>query len=544
MSEKARQYGKILSVVIILLAVLIIAVWRINRAFTSDDPLDPNAFATGEGNIAPDTLLSDHVNVLSEERSELVERRSANRRVWQVTRELEVHNPETKQRENETVISTVVEVGTGICYRDVQSQWAVTNPQWRETLTGFVMDQAGYTLAMGWTLNTFLEYTVEQETLHLRTATIKAISEDRLETLAWAQGNVQGCIDPDDPRRLVFGGAFGAGIDLVLIAEPDGFHQDVIFHNAPQLPPGMTPDQTHIMVYTELALDNYCLEQDMGVAIGKEGWFLPGVGLNTMPTHEDIAFLKLIPDEDVVYGYDRHRFVASDIYDATTKKTKAKTSAYKQLFRDENNKAYLIETLAGDFFTSAQYPITWDYHTINGTFDPNEIWYAKNTYYVSSDYTISDGYLSIEPGTIVKFADDKKLIAGSDGRIIAKGDPYLPIVFTSKHDNNKGETISGSSGSPARDDWNGLVVGDDSEIEFCRIYYADPGLDIQGILVTPIRHNMFYQCGNGLNIDANAVGEGKSLTLFNNFFTQIDDNGITIHGDDGDILVRNHFMGG
>ncbi|MBN2210440.1 MAG: right-handed parallel beta-helix repeat-containing protein, partial [Sedimentisphaerales bacterium] len=548
MSEAIKRYGKILVLVIVAVAIItlvgFLVTWTRGQSIAI---VDPNSFTNlstlPEGTLSISEAMIPVEKVLSQRMEEVLTARSHNSRHFNVIREFESINPENGQKYIEERVSRIIEVGTGICYLDNQGRWAITNPQWRETPNGFVMDQAGYTLAIGRTLDSYLTYTVDQEILWLRASAIKAMAGDRLETLAIANEQVQAYIDAQNPQRLVFPDAFGEGFDLVLVAEPDGFHQDVIFHTSPLLPDGMTPDQTQLMVYTELALDHYCLKQNMSFVIGAKEWSIPGMDLNTTPTRDDIEFLKVVPEEDAFYGYDRHRFTASKIYDAGTNRSTPKTTAYKQLFRDDDDKVYLIETLEGDFFEKASYPVTWDYHTINGVFDPcDNVWYAKNTYYVSSDFTVTDGELLIEPGTIVKFADDTQLIAGSDGRIIAKGDPYLPILFTSVHDNNNGEYISG--GSPARDDWGGLVVDEGSEIEFCLIYYADPGLDIQGIPAIPIRHNKFYQCGNGMDIDENAVGEGESLTLFNNYFTQIDDNGVTIHGEDGDILVRNHFMGG
>ena len=139
----------------------------------------------------------------------------------------------------------------------------------------------------------------------------------------------------------------------------------------------------------------------------------------------------------------------------------------------------MVETVSYDFFQEARYPVVWDYETRNGNFDPNDdIWYAHNTYYISSDYTIDEETLRIEPGTFVKFNDDTKISTSGMGKLIARGKPYLPIVFTHKNDEDNGEFIA--SGSFDTDSFEGLEIGDDSELEYCFIMWGGTGVKMTG----------------------------------------------------------------
>ena len=135
------------------------------------------------------------------------------------------------------------------------------------------MDRAGYKLEIGKDLSTPLNYTIAGSEMHLAPVSIEADDGAYCEVIEQVNQTAAGEIDPTNPRRLVFAGAFGKGIDLVLQALPDGFHQDVIFHDAKslKLPDYFDAKDVDIRLYTELNLDDYCDVQGMKVAIGRGG---------------------------------------------------------------------------------------------------------------------------------------------------------------------------------------------------------------------------------------------------------------------------------
>ena len=77
--------------------------------------------------------------------------------------------------------------------------------------------------------------------------------------------------------------------------------------------------------------------------------------------------------------------------------------------------------------------------TISGLLTENTTLYSGHTYYIDDDLLVNDGVtLSIEPGTRLEFAKEKKLVAR--GKLVAKGTIENPIIFTSHHG---GETWNG-----------------------------------------------------------------------------------------------------
>jgi len=541
MSVKVKRYGKILVLVMALLTMLVLAAmtatWTTAQSGTfSGSNIDPND--QDGGGVS---------KVISRTVSEVVSGRNYNHRIWQVIKEVETVDPKTRENLVEKQVSQIVEVGCGICYRDEADTFQVTDCRWQASEEGFVMDTADYQLQIGRTAGSQLRYTIDGDELLLCPVSIKAFGGPHIATIAEIDAEVEGVIDPCDGSRLVFAVAFGDGIDLVLQVKPDGYHQDVIFHKPLILPEYLTENETNILLYTELSLDDYCQNQGVEVFVGRDEYVDVSEYLNTSPTLENIEFAKIVEEDGFLFADDRFKFVASEVYDADKSRC---VSAYKQLFRDERGRTCLVETLSHDFFQKAEYPVVWDYETSSGTMTEDETWYANVTYYLSSDVTIGDeSTLRIEPGTFVKFNDNTKLTVSGTGKLIARGKPGMQINFTSKHDNYNGEEIDGSSGNFAIGDYVGLEIGDDSEIEFCTILFAQTGLKVSGVPGIPIRHShILANSSYGIEIDPNALDEldpNETLLIFNN---EINGNGnahIKVTGSQGQITIRNNtFAGG
>jgi len=113
-------------------------------------------------------------------------------------------------------------------------------------------------------------------------------------------------------------------------------------------------------------------------------------------------------------------------------------------------------------------PIFCEIH-ITDDITENTTWEASCTYYVDQSIDVKDGaILTIEPGTVIKFAQSKELTAnyagsGSTGNIIAVGSKDKMILFTSQ------------SQTPAKGDWLGIWLyqgANASKFKYCKIEYA------------------------------------------------------------------------
>ncbi|MBN2172600.1 MAG: hypothetical protein JW731_00620, partial [Bacteroidales bacterium] len=106
-----------------------------------------------------------------------------------------------------------------------------------------------------------------------------------------------------------------------------------------------------------------------------------------------------------------------------------------------------------------------------------EYWHNTDTYYVTGDLTVDAGTtFEIQAGTRVKFAPGTGLTVY--GTLIANGNSSSNIFFTSRDDNNVGETITGSDGNPNPGDWGFIGIygnsGNDgiASFNYCHVRYG------------------------------------------------------------------------
>lgn len=112
-------------------------------------------------------------------------------------------------------------------------------------------------------------------------------------------------------------------------------------------------------------------------------------------------------------------------------------------------------------------PIISEIH-ITDDITENTTWEAKYVYYVDQSINVTNNsILTIEPGTIIKFGQGKKLdvsySSSSTGNIIALGTEKAPILFTSQ------------AQVKSKGDWWGVWLyegADASEFRYCTFEYA------------------------------------------------------------------------
>ena len=549
MAKVIIRAGKILVGIVIFFVffVMLFGLW--SRAISqSTEILDPNTFSDSATEIIDDSHSDSAIEIigdsqyrtlLSEEKEEDIQQRGPNRRVWQLKRRYAVVDTVVATADVEEDVSSIVEMGSGICYQDDMNTWQITEAQWRQTDYGFVMDKADYQLAIGPTLDSWLEYTVDGITLSLRPAFLRANDGVNSETLSSRQSGIHGYIDPNDLSRLVFEDAFGEGIDLELYVSSDRFHQNVIFHTIPQVSGMLNEQKIAYEIHTELDMEEYIDDGMIDVNVGREVRFPVDLLNPTGFTKKEIRFKQRFMENDHEYEYDLHRFGESKIFDSLLQH---QTTASKKLYQDELSHTYLVESLDKEFFDKAEYPVIWDYQTINGYWDPNDnLWYANTTYYISSDLTVDEGELWIEPGAVIKFNEDTKLSTSGDGKIIARGKPYQDIIFTSKYDSCHGESVD-TSKSPSKTDYIGLEIGKDSIIEHCIILHCEIGLRVKGAPGGAIQHNHIHNNKTCILVDPNVIDPNESLLIFNNNLNGGNDYAIRCTGTLGPIIIRNNTI--
>ena len=102
------------------------------------------------------------------------------------------------------------------------------------------------------------------------------------------------------------------------------------------------------------------------------------------------------------------------------------------------------------------FPNTARTYTIKHGNVSGQTWPA-DTYLITSGLLV-DGHttLTIEPGAVVKFQHDLKIMVY--GTLDANGTEANNVVFTSIDDDAYGETMPESDGSPDPGDWFGIIL--------------------------------------------------------------------------------------
>ena len=161
------------------------------------------------------------------------------------------------------------------------------------------------------------------------------------------------------------------------------------------------------------------------------------------------------------------------------------------------------------------------YEEVSGVIPNGTVWTTGMTYYVIDSVTISAGtLLTIEPDVVVKFAPGKGMTI--TGTVVSEGQDY-PTHFTSKNDDDVGDIIDGSSGTPFPNDWGYLYpngVGSSSSVlDYAIIRYGQYGI---------------YCNGSDLTISNNSISDSYYDGIYvNNASPRIIGGDITFNGRHG-----------
>ena len=121
-----------------------------------------------------------------------------------------------------------------------------------------------------------------------------------------------------------------------------------------------------------------------------------------------------------------------------------------------------IEVLAGGAYVGSEH-VAILYATLShsGTLGGSETWSGKSLHIVTGDLTVPDGAtLTIEPGVVVKVAEDKWIEVQSGAELVAEGTVTAPIAITSIRDDSIGGDTNddGDATMPFAGDWDWILI--------------------------------------------------------------------------------------
>src|SRR5688572_19382364 len=125
---------------------------------------------------------------------------------------------------------------------------------------------------------------------------------------------------------------------------------------------------------------------------------------------------------------------------------------------------------------------------VSGGIYANATWTKANSPYIVTDTVVvfPGVTLTIEPGVVVKFDDDKRLEI-RQAKLVAEGTSADSITFTS------------NSGSPHEGSWASVYLNQDtsSRFSFCNFHYADYGVDQYSTSNLSFKNSVFSNNNTG-----------------------------------------------
>jgi hypothetical protein len=357
-----------------------------------------------------------------------------------------------------------------------------------------------------------------------------AIAYLNTDTKEWTIiANLQSSIASVSGNKILYKDAF-KNCDLEYVIQKDRLKQNLYIKATDGF--GKSPydaDKTQVVIVTKFDLDNF----ETPKIVDSRG----EVSLATMKLASVTA--KNVGDEtlDGELVFTKQRFGMCEATDAKGDTQKIR----KRIIKHDGN-YYLLEGLPYSWLASASYPVLLDYTTVSSNPADNTTW-ANGTYYVSTSITASG--LILDDNAIVKCASGVSLsVNGLQVTATSTAWAYM----TSKNDNSIGETIDGSSGSPAAGDWTGIArtywqTGAVS-IQNCVMRYASGGFafgNVWGGGAVTINDSLIMNCTSG--ITGSADNAGFSVVIYDTQFISCGTGANPVSGTYYRCLFKSNTLG-
>ena len=440
--------------------------------------------------------------------------RGANHRLWQ----WETYE-KTPGGNVAAHVHKYTELATGLHYKDSTGRWVETKEQIDILPDGTAAATQGQHRAyFPANINRGVIHLVTPDGLHLKSRPLGIGYDDGNQTLLLSQlKDSTGQVVNDN--QVVYPDCFtGLKADLIYTYKKGGFEQDVILHEQPPDAAsfGLNPATTKLQVLTEYfnppeprvkthRVKNARSVSDTTLSFGQTVMghgraFLVGVGSSPAQSARNNYILV---NKSWVNTQGR-TFLIEEVPLSKVEQKMATLPATSGNFKSQSG-SMLCKASKTRWLPSAQ-PIkaggtgiqlaktdtkpapafVLDYVELNT--DTNDlVLKGDTTYYLSSSINVN-GTLTIEGGTVVKYASSVCLQCY--GGVACATAPYRPAVFTYSGDNTVGENL-GFSGSPDYS-YEALAIDDDATpLSNLRISYAWVGIHDHSLT---LRDSQFNDC--------------------------------------------------
>ena len=454
---------------------------------------------------------------------EVVEARTVNERVWNRTETVEEVDPRTGLVVLHERAARVTEVGDFLNYKDSEGRWVPSQPRWVEEAGVFRAFGVGYQLTAAATVGELLRYLPadEDREVLLRPNGLYLLEGEARTPVRSVASNAAGVLSKTDATRLLYPNALGAGVDLELELTASGFHQNVIIRSALDLPDAPSAS---LLLETEINLDDLAGVDGRAIAAGGATMSKESATDAAADSHEDsLAFVRTEGGET----RESWAFGASRVFTTANGAAKEAAVAKKKLAR--HGGAYLQETLPRAVLTDAvakgELPLVWDFVTIQNPISQTTVWRGGYTYWVKNctvSHTTTPITLTIEPGATIKREPGTTFAISTNAKLLAIGEPYASVTFTSAGDFNCGE-VSGTmnpTGVPTDLVQILALSSGGSTFRYCKFTRASSRLlYLASGQVSSIENSVFVTGGAGVSaIVGNSMTGSAFWTLKNNLF--------------------------
>lgn len=163
---------------------------------------------------------------------------------------------------------------------------------------------------------------------------------------------------------------------------------------------------------------------------------------------------------------------------------------------DSNDPAAPTDRLAHADIARGKTPLVLDYIAVAGGVIAQDFVFKSGQTYLISGPTVMTGKVSIEGGTVIKFAEPETgaHLELADAVFATTSSSWA--IFTSKHDDSVGDIINGSTGNPASANFyaNALTLAKGS-VRFAQFRYASSAIDFRGQGPLSLRDSAFFAVG-------------------------------------------------